>query len=99
MIATRQEVLTSLAAQHERLRKLGVRRLSLFGSAARDQLTADSDLDVLIDLAPRTFDRYMDVTFLLEDSLGHRVDLVLETAIKPRLRAAIARDRIDVQGF
>lgn len=99
MVATRQDVLDSLAAQRERLKVLGVRRLSLFGSAARDQLTDQSDLDVLVELAPKTFDRYMDVKFLLEDSLGRRVDLVLPETLKPRLRAAILRDRIDVEGF
>jgi predicted nucleotidyltransferase len=99
MVATRQDVLDSLVAQRDRLKRLGVRKLSLFGSAARDQLSDQSDLDVLVELAPKTFDGYMDVKFLLEDSLGRRVDLVLLDALKPRLRAAILKDRIDVEGF
>lgn len=99
MVASRQDVLDSLAAQRERLKFLGVRKLSLFGSAARDQLTDQSDLDVLVEFAPKTFDRYMDVKFLLEDVLGRRVDLVLPETLKPQLKTAILRDRIDVEGF
>jgi predicted nucleotidyltransferase len=47
-----------------------VRFLALFGSTARDEASVESDVDLLVDLEPPTFDRYMDVKFLLEDRLG-----------------------------
>lgn len=47
-----------------------MRFLALFGSTARDEASVESDVDLLVDLEPPTFDRYMDVKFLLADRLG-----------------------------
>lgn len=39
--------------------RYGARRLALFGSAARDELRDDSDIDVLVEFdGPATFDGY-----------------------------------------
>jgi uncharacterized protein len=45
----RDEVLAILATHREPLQKLGVRSLSLFGSVARDEAGADSDVDLLVE--------------------------------------------------
>jgi predicted nucleotidyltransferase len=42
-----------LAAIREFCRAHAVRELAVFGSAVRDDFGSDSDVDVLIDLAPR----------------------------------------------
>ena len=97
--ATRADVLSRLIRERDQLRRLGVRRLGLFGSAARDALTEGSDLDFLVRLESKTFDRYMDLKFLLEDLFGRKVDLVLEDSVKPRLKEQILRDVIDVEGL
>jgi predicted nucleotidyltransferase len=91
--------LESLAEHGDQLRSLGVRRLALFGSAARDEITPASDLDFLVEFEIKSFDRYMDLKFLLEDWFGRRVDLVLPESIKPRLREHILRDAVDAEGF
>jgi hypothetical protein len=73
------------------LERLGVRALHLFGSAARDELRADSDVDVLVELdRPATLEGFMALKELLEDRLGRRVDLVTRNALRPRLLARIA---------
>ena len=94
-VTSRDELLRTLQAAHAELRQLGVRRLSVFGSFARDQADAESDVDFLVELDRKTFDRYMEAKFFLEDLLGRRVDLVLEDRVKPRLREALLRDAID----
>jgi predicted nucleotidyltransferase len=43
----RDEVIATLRAHEPELRAAGVVRLSLFGSAARDEARADSDIDLL----------------------------------------------------
>jgi uncharacterized protein len=71
----RDDALTILKAQGDALRGHGVRSLSLFGSTARDEAGADSDVDLLVELAgAATFDRFMDVKLHLEEALGCRVD-------------------------
>ncbi len=92
-------ILETLAAKRDALQKLGVRRLGLFGSAVRGELTDASDLDFVVELAEKTFDRYMDVKFLLEDTFGRRVDLVLLGTIKPALKDRILSEVVYVQGL
>lgn len=70
--------------------RYAVRELSVFGSVVRDEATAASDLDVLVDFdGAATFDRFMGLKLFLEDSLGVRVDLVTRAALRPRLRSRI----------
>jgi hypothetical protein len=92
---TPPDVLETLLAHREEIRALGARRLGLFGSVARGEATAASDVDLLVDLDSRTFDRYMDLKLYLEDLLGRRVDLVLADRIKSELRDRILAETID----
>lgn len=79
-----------LIQDHRReLRALGVKSLGLFGSHARGDARADSDIDFLVELERRTFDDYMGTKLLLEDLFGRKVDLVLVDRIKPELRETI----------
>lgn len=99
MSHTRAEVLGTLEAHAATLRGFGVRRLGLFGSAARDEAGPASDLDFVVDLDERTFDRYMDLKLFLEELFGCRVDLVLTGTIKPRLRSAILGEAVYAAGL
>jgi uncharacterized protein len=91
------EVVKILRQHWTALNSLGVRSLSIFGSVARDEALADSDVDVLVDFEPPiTFDRYMDVKIYLEDHLGTQVDLVSWRALKPQIRAIVEQEAIHV---
>ena len=96
---TSQEIIGVLARHPEELRALGVRRLALFGSAARDEATDASDLDFLVELERRTFDGYMDVKELLERLFGKRIDLVVAEALKPQLKPRILREAVYAEGL
>jgi len=94
----RTETLT-LLGQHkdEMRRRFGVRSLALFGSRARDQAHAGSDIDILVDFdGPATSSRYFGLQFFLEDLLGEPIDLVTNKALRPQLRPFVERDAIHV---
>ncbi len=79
------------------LDRFGARQLALFGSAARDQLRPDSDVDILVEFdGPATFDGYFKLKDYLEQLLGRPVDLVTNKGLKPRARAHVERDLIRV---
>jgi len=93
----KQRIIARLAPQREHLRTLGVDSLSLFGSAARGEAAFGSDADFLVRFqGPPTFDRFMDLKQLLEETLGVRVDLVTEDALRPSMRETVERDAIRV---
>lgn len=92
-------VILDLLTQHrEHLRaRFRAKHLALFGSAARDELREDSDIDVLVEFeGPATFDGYFDMKAYLEGLLGRRVDLVTEKGLKPRARRYVEKDLIRV---
>lgn len=77
--------------RHEvELRRRGVISLALFGSTARDAAHAGSDVDLLVELAPRIgIFEPVDLRDYLEAVLESKVDLVPKGALKPRLREAV----------
>jgi len=91
---TRESILATIAANEEALRTLGVRELALFGSQARGEATEASDIDFLVELEEHTFDSYFSVKEFLEALFNRKVDLVMNSALKPRLRDAILREAI-----
>ena len=81
------------------MRQAGISSLSLFGSVARGEDSAVSDIDLAM-----TPDRNVVKKFSLLDLVGMEqrlsemlrmnVDLVVEPSEKPRLQAQIDRDRV-----
>ena len=93
----RENIIAQVAAHQGELEQFGVRKLALFGSAARGDARPDSDLDFLVDFeGPATFDRYMGLKLYLEDLLLHKVDLVTEKSLKTALRGNVEADLIRV---
>ena len=94
-----QQNLVSLLtnAREEIVRRFGIKKLGIFGSAARNEMHEDSDIDVLVEFqAPPTFDVYMDLKFYLENLFHTNVDLVIDDTVKPRMRPLIEKDLIRV---
>ena len=73
-----------------------VLRAELFGSQQREEATAGSDVDLLIQFdqvtRPQGVNIYA-VELELEEALGRPVDVVRENLLRPQVRQAIARDR------
>lgn len=94
----RNEALQVLSrAKPELARRYGVVRLALFGSMARNEGHADSDVDVVVAFdGPATAQRYFGVQFYLEDAIGCAVDLVTEKALRPELRPFIEQEAVNI---
>jgi uncharacterized protein len=67
----------------EEIRRLGARRVGVFGSFANGNAVEDSDVDVYVEFddAKRTYDNFFALHELLEKSFGRRVDLVTDKAL------------------
>lgn len=81
------------------IKNFGVTELGVFGSFARGEQTAKSDVDVLVELERKTFDAYMDLLFFLEDLFGSKVDLVMKDTIKPIIKNRILAETVYVSGL
>jgi uncharacterized protein len=78
-------------------RRYGVQTLSLFGSYVRGEQRPQSDLDVLVEFAetPGLF-AYVDLQDTLSELLGIRVDLVMRSALKPRIARHVLQEVVAV---
>jgi predicted nucleotidyltransferase len=94
----RQQVIAALKAQQGALhQRFGVVRLTLFGSFARDEATQGSDVDLLVEFdKPVGLFSFLELQNHLEALLGCAVDLGTLKSLKPRLRARVMAEAVDV---
>ena len=66
--------------------RYGVQRLGLFGSYVKGRQTKKGDIDILVTFS-RDIDlfEFLDLRKYLESQLQAKVDLVMETALKPAI--------------
>ena len=96
---TRDEVLAKLKSAEGELRALGVGELYLYGSVARDEADADSDVDLFADPAPDRplgFREYMRAREMLEELLGTDVDFTTRCSLHPLITKRAERDAVRV---
>ncbi|MBI4320433.1 MAG: nucleotidyltransferase family protein [Chloroflexi bacterium] len=93
-VHSKEEVLSLLQEHQPELRRLGVRRCGLFGSFVRNQARHQSDVDILVEFEPnqKTFDRFMQLAFFLEDLFGRKVDLITTESLSPYIGPHILRE-------
>ena len=86
----RAEIMAA-AARH------GATNVRVFGSVARGDADADSDVDFLVDFEPgRSLLDLAGLLVELEDLLGHRVDVVTEPGLKARIRQRVLAEAVAV---
>ena len=78
----------------EVLKPYGLKRAALFGSAARNEEVADSDIDLLV-----AFEKPLGLFTLarvqreLSQKLGRKLDLVTEGAMSPYIRPFVEKEK------
>jgi predicted nucleotidyltransferase len=88
-LRTQRELILRLAAS------FGVTNVRVFGSVARGEARPDSDVDFLVSLPPShsllTWGAFWEA---LEAALGVKVDVVVESDLRPEVRQAILSEAI-----
>ena len=91
-------VLSTLHKHEADLRQYGVCHAAVFGSVARGEARADSDIDVLVDIDPECqmgLFEYARLKLYIAELLGGSADVVNRKTLKPLLRNAILRDAVN----
>jgi predicted nucleotidyltransferase len=97
----RQQIVNAIQSHRDSLKKLGVARLALFGSIARNDIRPSSDIDVIVDSPDgEAFGmiRLLRTADELEGLLDRKVDIFSQRGVNnaPDFRARISSDLIDV---
>ncbi len=95
---TLEDALQTLRAHLPEInQRYGVKFLGIFGSLVRGEQEGRSDLDILVEFqSSPTFFRFIEMEDYLSQLLGVRVDLVMKSALKPRIGERILSEVVPV---
>ena len=88
-LQTKREDVLEVAQRH------GVTSIRVFGSVARGEESADSDIDLLITTGPKVSPWFPAGLILeLEQLLGRHIDIVTESGLNPLLRDQVLSEAV-----
>jgi uncharacterized protein with HEPN domain/predicted nucleotidyltransferase len=89
LLQSKREDILRTAVRH------GAFNVRVFGSVARGEADADSDIDLLVDVEPgRTLFDLSELLLDLQELLGHNVDIVTEKGLHSRMRQRVLKEAI-----
>ncbi len=90
---TLKEITKALQTKKKNLTaRYPIQSIGIFGSFARNEQTALSDVDLVVEFNDKIGSRFIDLANELEDYLGVKVDLVSRKGIKPNYFESIKKD-------
>jgi len=90
-------ILSEIKRQKRALQNFGVFRIGLFGSYVREEQSAKSDIDILIEFEPEkeNFDNYMSVYDILENLFKNdKIEIVTKNGLSPYFGPKILKEVI-----
>lgn len=91
---TKNDIVKTIRENMEEIKSYGIKKIGIFGSVATTSQTEQSDIDILVEFQKdkKAFDNYMELKFFLENLFDRKVDLVIEDALKSRIRDSVLKE-------
>jgi predicted nucleotidyltransferase len=97
VLMKRDEALRKRKEAEADLRAQGVAHAALFGSVARGENRPDSDIDILVEIAPEIrmgLFQYVGIVQYIDGLFPDPVDVANREGLKPLIRPSVERDAI-----
>jgi len=91
---SKNDIVKTIQENMKEIKDYGIERIGIFGSFARATQNNKSDIDILVEFekGEKIFDNYMELKFFLEKLFNRKVDLVIEGALKSRIRDSVLKE-------
>ncbi len=91
-------LLKILISNSKEIKNYGVEHLGIFGSFAKDEITKDSDIDLLVEFneKEKTYDNFFELSDFLESILNRKVELVTPQSLSKYIGPHILKQVINV---
>ncbi len=82
---TKEDILSILQQNRDRLKTYGVKKIGLYGSFVRNEQNTVSDIDFLVEFesGQKTFKNFMGLSFFLEELFGREIELLTKESLSP----------------
>jgi predicted nucleotidyltransferase len=94
-MTTKNFIISTIRTHKSELSKFGIKEIGLFGSYAREEQSAKSDIDILIDFEPakESFDNYMAVYDYFEELFkNEKIEIVTKNGLSPYIGPRILNE-------
>ncbi len=93
-VSNKEGLLSLIALHRGDIKNFGVKDLGLFGSFARNEQRAESDIDFLVDFEPEQYKyrNFINLAYYLEELFGRRVEVVTRSGLSPYLAPHILKE-------
>ena len=91
---TKSDIVKTIQENMKEIKTYGIKKIGIFGSMATASNTKESDIDILVEFQKdkKAFDNYMELKFFLEELFHRKVDLVIEDALKSRIKDTVLKE-------
>ncbi len=91
IVQNKDDLLARLLEKRAEIEKHGIRRLGLFGSFMKNQVTQASDVDFLVEFhtGKKNYQNFIELAEFLESLCQRRVELVTPESLSPYLADSI----------
>jgi len=98
-LTTKEYIIDTIQNNKNKISKLGIKDIGLFGSYVRNEQTEKSDIDILIDFFPEkeNYDNYLALYVMIEKLFeDERVDIVTKNGLSPYIGTKILNEVVYV---
>ena len=97
-MSRKELTINQLREKEEELRAMGVSRIGIFGSVAREEAHEASDVDVFVEFSPGShrYKNFNELCDLLDDLLGSNYDVVTSKGLSPYMEGKILEEVVYV---